>query len=152
MKRGVCFVLVLAIPLPLGADDAEKSHKELTALEGKWKSVSMEVGTLKLSKEQAQAFTLNVSANGKSALKVLHGEMQAAIIKVNPNKSPKTIDFHFDGGGLKGKKHFGIYKLNGDKLTMCLNLEGSEKYRPKDFNPREGTVFVYERQRDEKQP
>ncbi len=55
---------------------------------------------------------------------------------LNPSANPPTMDFYADG-----KTTYWIYKLEGDKLTMCMG--GLEKEsRPKDFNPKSAAIIM----------
>jgi uncharacterized protein (TIGR03067 family) len=88
-----------------------------------------------------------LSDNGKSTGKSFQGEYEATIT-VDPKKNPKTIDNRHESGAQKGKKQYGVYKLDGDRWTVCMTRPGvAEGDRPKDFATK-GTanvVFVFER-------
>ena len=74
---------------------------------------------------------------------------------VNPKKEPKTIENLHESGEQKGKMQYGIYKLEGDKFTVCMTPRGSaESDRPKAFTTTDSTnvVFVFERTKEEKKP
>lgn len=68
---------------------------------------------------------------------------------VDPTKSPKWIDIKTKmDGPFKGRTLPGIYKLEGDKLTVCCNSEKMD--RPKDFEAKEKTpmmVLTYKREK-----
>jgi len=154
MKRLIGFTFFLATPLLLAADDRDTVSKELKALEGKWKAVSMEANGALLPKDSTPAFTFIVGANGKSIAKTPQGDEQATIT-VDPKKNPKTVDNLHESGASKGKKQYGIYKLEGDKWTVCMTRPGvAESDRPKDFATKDtaNVVFVFERQKDDKKP
>src|SRR5262245_37691228 len=154
MQRIICALVVLATPLLLAADPGDDVHKELNALEGEWKAVAMEAGGKPLPKDAIPAFTFIVGANGKSTGQSPQGEYQATIT-VDPKKSPKTIDNLHESGAQKGKKQYGIYKLDGDKWTVCMTRPGVvEADRPKDFTTKDtaNVVFVFERLKDDKKP
>src|SRR5262245_1455740 len=154
MKRVIGFFFVLAAPLPLGADDGDDVRKELKALEGTWKAVSMEAGGTSLPKDSLPDFRFIVAANGKSTAKTPQSEDQATIT-VDPKKNPRTIDNLHESGATKGKKQYGIYKLEGDKWTVCMTRPGvAEGDRPKDFKTKDTTnvVFVFERIKEGKKP
>jgi uncharacterized protein (TIGR03067 family) len=55
-----------------------------------------------------------------------------------------------ESGAEKGKRQYGIYKLEGDKWTVCITgPRATEGDRPKDFITK-GTanaVFVFEREK-----
>jgi uncharacterized protein (TIGR03067 family) len=154
MKRVIGLIFVLATPLLLGADNGDDVRKELKALEGKWKAVAMEAGGKPLPKDSIPDFTFIVAANGKSTGQSPQGDYQATIT-VDPRKSPKTIDNLHESGAQKGKKQYGIYKLEGDKWTVCMTRPGvAEGDRPKDFNTKDtaNVVFVFERLKEGKKP
>ena len=154
MKCVIGLVLVLAPPLSLAADDADDVKKELKALEGKWKAVAFEAGGKALPKESIPEFTFTVGAGGKSNAKTPQHDDQATI-SVDPKKDPKTIDNLHESGASKGKKQYGVYKLEGDKWTVCMTAPGAaETDRPKSFNTKDSAsvVFVFERVKAEKKP
>lgn len=154
MKRIIGLVFVLAIPVALCADNANDVNKELKALEGKWKAVAMEGGGNPFPKESVPDFTFIVAANGKAIGQSPQSEYQASIT-VDPKKSPRTIDNLHESGAQKGKKQYGIYKLEGGKWTVCMTRPGvAEGDRPKDFNTKDtaNVVFVFERLKEDKKP
>jgi uncharacterized protein (TIGR03067 family) len=78
-----------------------------------------------------------------------------ATISVNPGKDPRTIENRHESGPSKGKTQYGIYKLEGDKWTVCMTPPGAEASgRPKDFATKGTTnvVFVFERVKAVKKP
>ena len=154
MQRIICTLIVLVTPLLLAADAADDVRKELKALEGKWTMVGGEAAGTPFPKDGVPAFTFIIGAEGKSKTQTPRGETQSTIT-VNPAKSPKTIDNLHEDGAQKGKKQLGIYKLEGDKFTVCMTLPGvAESDRPKDFSSKEslGVLFVFERVKEEKKP
>jgi uncharacterized protein (TIGR03067 family) len=154
MKRVIGLIFVLAAPLPLGADTGDDVRKELKALEGKWKAVAMEAGGKLFPKDRIPDFTFIVAANGKSTGQSPQGDYQATIT-VDPRKSPRTIDNLHESGAQKWKKQYGIYKLEGDKWTVCMTRPGvAEGDRPKDFTTQDtaNVVFVFERLKEGRKP
>jgi uncharacterized protein (TIGR03067 family) len=153
MKRMIGVLFVLLTPLLLVAgDDAAK--KELKSLEGKWKTVGMEAGGKAFPKDAVIDFTMIVAADGKTTGATPKGEFKFTMV-IDPKKSPKWIVNDHESGPHKGMKQFGIYKLDGDKLTVCVTSAGSpEADRPKDFDTKDtgNVVFVFERVKDEKKP
>jgi uncharacterized protein (TIGR03067 family) len=154
MQRTICVLVVLATPLLLAAGNDDDVRKELKALQGKWKAVALEVGGNALPKEAVPDFTYIIGADGKATGKTAKNEY-AATMTVNPKKDPKTIDNVHESGAQKGKKQYGVYKLEGDKLTVCMTPPGrAEGDRPKDFATKDTTnvVFVFERLKEDKKP
>ncbi len=146
MQRILFVFAALATPLLVaaGTDDV---RKELKALQGTWKAVALEAGGKALPKEAVPDFTFIIGAEGKSTGKTAQGDYTATIL-VNPKSDPKTIDNLHESGAQKGKKQCGVYKLEGNKLTVCMTRPGVEETdRPKDFATKEtaNVVFVFER-------
>jgi hypothetical protein len=56
MVRFICGFILLTAPTVFAADNNDDVKKELKALEGKWKSVSMEAGGTTLPKDSVQAY------------------------------------------------------------------------------------------------
>jgi len=142
---------MLATPLVLTAGD-DDVRKELKALQGTWKAVALEAGGKPLPKEAVPDFTYTIGADGKATGKMAKAEYTATMT-VNPKKDPKTIDNVHETGTQKGKNQYGVYKLEGDKLTVCMTPPGAaEGNRPKDFNTKDSTnvLFVFERVKENK--
>ncbi len=154
MQRIICFLVVLPPPLLLAADTDADVRKELKALQGKWKTVAGEAAGKPFPKDQIPAFTVVIAADGKSTGQTPQGEFQFTIT-VNPKKNPKTIENLHKSGEQKGKRQYGIYKLEGHKFTVCMTPPGrAEGDRPKDFTTKDTTnvVFVFARVKEDKKP
>ena len=76
-------------------------------------------------------------------------------VSVDPNKTPRTIDNAHETGAQKGKKQFGIYKVEEGKWIVCMTAPGAaEGDRPKSFDTKNSTsiVFIFERVKENKKP
>lgn len=150
MKRTIGVFLILTTPLLLSAGD-DDAKKVLKALEGKWTTAEVEAGG-KVFPKGTFDFTMVIGADGKSTGKMPTGEFQFTIT-VDPKKKPRTMDNLHETGADKGKKQYGIYKLEGDKLTVCMTPRGApESDRPTEFTSKgsKSVVFVFERIKEEK--
>jgi uncharacterized protein (TIGR03067 family) len=69
--------------------------------------------------------------------------------RLDPARSPKHIDIE----GLGKSASFGVYKLDGDELTVCMGVsqaspvydkraKSDESTRPTTINPEAGTVII----------
>lgn len=144
---------VLATTLPGAADQGDDARTELRALQGTWKAVALEAAGTPLPKDGLPPFTMVIAADGKSIGRVPDEEFRFTIT-VDPKKSPKTMDNLHESGAQKGKMQYGIYKLDGDKLTVCMTPRGAAASdRPKDFTSKDSAnvVFVFERVKEDKQ-
>ena len=129
-------------------------QSELKALEGKWKNVACEARGLALPSILIPSFTFVAGAEGKCTGKMLEDEFQF-IMTVDPKKDPKTTVLLHQTGQDKGKKQYGVYKLEGDKFTVCMTPRGAaESDRPKDFTTKgsRNVLFVFERVKEEDKP
>ena len=123
------------------ADDVEKDLKKL---EGTWTFDSVEAGGNKLPAEQFK--TMSVTMEGtKYSVKLNDMVVEAATQKIDPSKSPKTMDVTVTEGPNKGKVYLAIYEINGDTLKVCFDPEG--KKRPNEFKGDVGsqTLVVHKR-------
>jgi uncharacterized protein (TIGR03067 family) len=154
MQRIIGVLVVLTTLLLLAAGDDAAVGKELKALQGKWKTVAVEAGGKPFPRDAIPAFTFVVAADGKSTGQTPQGEFRFTIL-VDPRKDPKTIENRHETGEQKGKRQYGIYKLEGDRFTVCMTPPGrAEGDRPKDFTTKDTTnvVFVFERVKEDKKP
>ena len=94
------------------------------------------VGTLILRQDnQLSNFHLS---GGEVRISTLGGLGSTTSISVDPKNDPKTIDNVHETGASKGKKQFGIYKLEGDKWIVCMTPPGAaESDRPKSFETKD---------------
>jgi uncharacterized protein (TIGR03067 family) len=58
-------------------------------------------------------------------------------VQLDPVAEPKAIDVIPDGGRNRGERVLGIYKLDGDRLTICMAAPGQP--RPKEFQADKGS-------------
>jgi uncharacterized protein (TIGR03067 family) len=147
-------LMLLAVGFMVGAqagsDDAVK--KERANMAGTWKIVSQEIGGKKTyTDEQLERFLVTFDADGKSTVKLDGKVIVESTNKIDPTKTPKTLDQTFTkGGGGEGKTSFGIYELKDDTLKACFGdpEDGAPaKFRPTEFSSKEGTLVIYKREK-----
>lgn len=143
-------IFSLLLPVLATADDAKK-EEELKALSGHWRVVHFEHKGKAAPAGEANA-SLVIEAGGKAILKPKGGEIRFSL-SVDPTKSPKQVTLTYDEGPLREAKQFGIYKLEGARLTFCFAApRATEENRPDGFMTEEKnrTLVIHERVDEEK--
>ena len=67
---------------------------------------------------------------------------------LDPERSPKAIDVIADGGPSRGKRVLGIYRLENDRLTICM--ADADQPRPREFKAEKSsrqTLMVFTREK-----
>ena len=130
------------------AEDNPALNKDMALLQGEWSMVAGSAdgyavpdAMLGNSKRVCKGDETTVIVGGQLIMK--------AKFTLDPSKKPKTVDYQVIDGPTKGKKHLGIYELEGDTVKFCFGAHDSE--RPKDFSSKPGdlrTSSVWKRQKE----
>ena len=64
------------------------------------------------------------------------------VFNINVETEPHEIDIEFVAGPEAGNWNYGIFRLQGDSVEFCLNIQGDQ--RPKDFHTVSGSGCAYE--------
>lgn len=140
-KHGAALALmaVVAAGSNVSGDDKAKVSGDLKKLQGAW--VTAADGSAHEARWVFDGDTMKATVNGME---------HTTKVVVEPKAEPHpTIDLEITEGPdeVKGKKSLGIYKLDGDKLTVCVGMPGLDK-RPADFKTVEDEAFMFELKRD----
>jgi uncharacterized protein (TIGR03067 family) len=127
--------LGLSIAAPAPKDDKD----DLKKFEGDWVFTSWEFGGQTLPAEFRDSAKWSVK--GDKYTFEMNEQKEEGTIKLDPAKKPATIDFAITAGNDKGKDQPGIYKVDGDTITICLARPGG-KERPTDFKSTEENGFI----------
>ena len=65
------------------------------------------------------------------------------VFNINVEAQPHEIDIEFVEGPEAGNSNYGIFRLEGDQLEFCLDMNG--KPRPTAFRTRSGSGHAYEK-------
>lgn len=114
---------------------AEKPASPLTPFQGTWAVVSITNDGKEAPEDAAQRLVLVVK-NNERMVKDGDEVKSKATFTVDATKEPKQIEVTVSDGPLAGKTYPGIYEFKGDRLTICLALEGD---RPTEFTAKEGS-------------
>ncbi len=120
------------------ADGKADVEKELKKFQGSWTFESVEAGG-KLVAAQFEGMTVTFTG-GKYTVKKGDEVVQVATQKLDPSKSPKTLDVTVAEGPNKGTVMLGIYEINGDTLKVCFDPEGTK--RPTQFKSASGSQIL----------
>jgi uncharacterized protein (TIGR03067 family) len=134
MKYGITGALLLGL---VTVSAAQGQTEEMKKLEGTWNVVTATVDgkeapadALKGVQIVFKGDTFSVRKDGK--------EVYGGTYKIDPTKSPPTMDTTVTSGEDKGKTDKGIYKLEGDMLTTVFP-EDDKAERPKTFESKPGS-------------
>ena len=139
--RHTMFPCLLLLASTLHAQDSTAA--DLARLQGDWHLVSVAydgqtVTTPPPGIRHAVGDTVMVTMGGQL--------MMHAIFKLDPTTTPKSIDYSVIGGPLAGSHVSGVYKLEGNRFTICMGAPGGS--RPDDLEvgaSEEGSCSVWER-------
>ncbi len=107
---GVTALLLFIPALGAGAEPVDDQAK----FQGSWRVQSLVVGG-----QTVKDTNVVLTFAGDRLTRKAGDAMAEATFKLDPAKDPKTIDFRPEGGATV----LGIYKLDGDTLTMCVGEE-----------------------------
>jgi RNA polymerase sigma-70 factor (ECF subfamily) len=135
MRRTVLVLAVLMIafaPAPLPKPKrGSPSEPDLNALQGTWETVSLECNGMKLQKKPGSEMTIFA---GRLVSCVVEGKVITEWnLLLDPTEIPKVLDLRDKQGRLVR----GIYRLDGDTLTLCYVNELDGK-RPAEFRAGKG--------------
>lgn len=140
-------VLVAGLALVAGVPSDDTVKEEMAKFEGTWQLTSRIIEGKPMANDKLADQTISVK--GEQYIFHVGGITAELTFKVDPTKDPKTIDITYTKGTYKGRTLQGIYKIEGDTLTMCRAIEPDEK-RPTDFTAKEGsgrTLLVCKRKK-----
>jgi uncharacterized protein (TIGR03067 family) len=137
-KLGLLLIAVSVFVLPARGDDAKK---DLEKLQGTWEVSEMIVNGKLVPKERREGVKVVFSGDKMSLVPTKGEEKKEFTIKIDPAKTPKTIDTTALDGTYKGQTNPGIYQLDGDTLKLCLPNK-TTKDRPKEFASAEDSYLA----------
>jgi uncharacterized protein (TIGR03067 family) len=132
MCRIACFALVCAAAGWAAAQGTD-TKEDLKKMQGKWRVVEV-IEDGKEAKPDAKAFKI-ISDN-----KVLDpGAGTEDEFRLDATKKPKELDVYVNRKGVVAYQLKGIYEFQGEKLRVCIDLDG--KGRPKAFESKPGSGY-----------
>jgi uncharacterized protein (TIGR03067 family) len=117
------------------AQDSDAAKQDQDRFQGEWTMVSGERDAQPFPAE----FTQNSKrvASGDEVTVIIQGQLfMKAKFKLDPSKTPKTIDYQLTAGNYAGNTQLGIYELKDDTVKFCFGTPG--KPRPLEFATKPG--------------
>ncbi len=133
-------VLLLTAPVA-AADEPKVETTDREALQGLWQATDLETNGEKAPAAEVKAFQIRIKGD-KAVFGPDNGNRESTFA-LTPDAKPKAMDLTPSDGPAKGKKlPCAIYKLDGDKLTLCLDWNGQAGKRPTEFKTAAGDGFA----------
>jgi uncharacterized protein (TIGR03067 family) len=146
--RAHASLLVLVVSWPVTSTLADDpSAEELDRHQGTWRVTS----SIYDGQEAPEAIVRSITRiveNDHAVWKRDGKSFAGTRIELDPSRDPKAIDVIPDGGKGRGERVLGIYKLEKDRLTICMAAPGQP--RPREFKAEMGSgctlrTFIRER-------
>ena len=102
---------------------------DLDNLQGAWKIISLETDGQRMSDGVFASATISI--HGDHFTSEGMGATYEGTVELDSKSQPKAFDLVFTEGHAQGHRNLGIYKLAGDKWTICLATRGDK--RPEKF-------------------
>ena len=137
-------LLALAVGLVLATTAGRSAQKEAAKLEGTWTATSWKRGPGEIGKDQVDT-ELVITKGAYEFPRGINRISQKGTVKIDEAKG--TIDFTPADGPARGKTLLGIYKVEGNVLTLCFTGTGGA--RPREFKTadRNTVLATYERKK-----
>jgi uncharacterized protein (TIGR03067 family) len=134
-------VLAVAHATAAAAGD-EAARQNIAAWQGTWQAVSfLEDGKQKPA-EELKKITLTVKGTDYHFQNGTVNFSEHGSYTFRAEKNPQELDILVGDGADKGKVYLVIYKVVGDRLTICLQADN--KARPREFTGEAGSGCVLE--------
>ena len=111
--------------------------KDLEKLQGKWTVASIDENGKSAPAEEVAKYEITIK-NDLFTIKVKDEATKQLRFKLDPSQKPAVIDL--TPNDKKEKNVLGIYKIDGDTLTICATDENKE--RPTEFSATKGVALL----------
>lgn len=136
--QAMLLVLAMALSAPALKEKANSGD-----IVGEWTLESSSLGGKAVPVAMPDNLTYQFTADGKWIIKSADGKASASArdFTLNPKADPPTIDVPVPKAGvLATRTMLGIWKVDGDTLTICFTAGDGE--RPKNFAPADGARTI----------
>jgi uncharacterized protein (TIGR03067 family) len=141
----LCHLIVAVSLLPLAAAPQEKGPANGAPLQGAWNLHSLQIDMHPGNVITLQADELGLDCHllimkDRCIADLGKGELELDY-QLHPDAKPPAIDLILTAGHDKGRIFRGIYKLDGDTLTIC-RPSAVQKQRPMTFAVKQGSGLM----------
>ena len=112
-----------------------RQFETLRQLQGEWTSVDETYRGFKAFDENHVKFTLSVDGTHFTIAKP-ERLVSSGRLRIPVSRSPQQIDFFYEQGILWDEWNYGILRIEGDTLTLCLD----QTKRPTKFGSPKGSM------------
>ena len=137
--------VVTVVLLAVGAGEPKKAElnaaarKELKSLEGEWVVQRIETKDRKEEPGDDERISLTIKGTKWTFGTLQEGE----VVALDPSTNPKLLDFKIVRKGREDTVNEAIYKVDGDRLVICI-YQGKDKKRPTSLDkPTEGNTVLW---------
>lgn len=123
----------------VAAQEAPKdaAAKAVASVQGTWA-----IATINGQSLADGGMQMSLVFTGDKYAQVTNGSTdERGTIKIDPAKKPMTIDLNITEGNDAGKLQLGVFGVEGDTMTLQLNMAG-ETTRPTGLVAQDGYLFV----------
>jgi uncharacterized protein (TIGR03067 family) len=108
-------------------------------LQGKWTAVSAEQDGREAVDIVGHELLIE---DGNFSIKEKGATIYEGTLRLDTSASPSAVDFKHTGHPSSGTTWRGIYRIDGDTLTICDNAGDLERSRPTSFDTKPNTGLV----------
>lgn len=130
---------LLAIQALLAAQPDDALNKDMEALQGTWFATELRDEERQAPPEIIKQFKLVIKDQKMTFSSEGVSEVRTLGFRIDPSQKPPTIDLVYLGGPHEGKTLLGIYRLEGDTLTVCMPTKPEITQRPTKFECNKGS-------------
>jgi uncharacterized protein (TIGR03067 family) len=151
LSHAACSLSIAFAAFAVDPPKEDATKEDVKKLQGKWQVIKwVDEGEKPAPADEIKDFTFEFKDDQVWLQHDKDGKPKPAKYAIDPSKKPKHFDYTLDLGKGLELLHQGIYKLEGDELSICILGDGENKdlKRPTEFKGSEAgrqILFVLKR-------